>query len=212
MDNNELRPIAGYDNYLVSSKGEVYSLLKNKPRERQRLDNKIQTPDGKWWVRLEGFDNKGYRRVELGSVCFFVHRLVASAFIPNDGDKEQVNHKDGIRDNNCVENLEWVTNQENVVHSFDVLKRKPSYGGSGRKGYKDPKTEQLYDMIQKLLETTTYTKEHIADICECSYHTVKRCHAIRKVQRPSEYDFRRTRTASLGVGDSVPEAQGAVNG
>ena len=66
-------------------------------------------------------DERGYERVCLfkmdRSHRYKVHRLVAITFIPNPDNKEQVNHKDGNKRNNSVDNLEWVTNEENMHHS-----------------------------------------------------------------------------------------------
>ena len=51
----------------------------------------------------------------------FVHRLVCSAFLPNPENKRTVNHKDGNRLNNNLNNLEWATHSENVTHAYNVL-------------------------------------------------------------------------------------------
>lgn len=62
-------------------------------------------------------NGKGYLRVFICQKKLFVHRLVAEKYIPNPENKPQVNHKDGNRLNNSVDNLEWVTNQENRDHA-----------------------------------------------------------------------------------------------
>lgn len=65
---------------------------------------------------------KGYLKVKFSlngkEKSYQVHRLVALAFIPNVENKPQVNHKDSVRDNNKLSNLEWVTNSENQQHSI----------------------------------------------------------------------------------------------
>jgi hypothetical protein len=68
--------------------------------------------------------NSGYRTVRLLNKSFYVHRLVAVTFIPNPNNKPFVNHKDGNKSNNILNNLEWVTAAENTKHANEILKVK----------------------------------------------------------------------------------------
>ena len=117
------KDIKGYEGlYQVSNLGNVRSL------DRYKKNNK-----GKYLQRgvvlKKNHDKDGYSIVGLyksGNSCTKkVHRLVAQAFIPNPKNKPTVNHKNGIRDDDKLSNLEWATMSENQLHAFRVLKRKP---------------------------------------------------------------------------------------
>jgi hypothetical protein len=74
-------------------------------------------------------NENGYIRIYIYNKTYALHRLIAAAFIENPDNKEQVNHIDGVKLNNSLENLEWVTNTENQIHKFktglaDKSKRK----------------------------------------------------------------------------------------
>lgn len=72
-------------------------------------------------------ETTGYDQVSLYKDGKFkthsLHVLVLSSFIPKPIDKDEVNHKDGNKTNNKINNLEWVTDSENMIHAFKVLKR-----------------------------------------------------------------------------------------
>lgn len=86
--------------------------------------------DGNGIKLNQSANGSGYLRVCVGNgQQEYVHRLVAQAFIPNPNNLPEVNHKDGNKQNNFVDNLEWCTRGENVSHAINVLKK---HGGNNR--------------------------------------------------------------------------------
>lgn len=104
------------DSYFISSNGIIKSINRkvifynfNKTKIKRKSKGKILSP----------MDNgHGYLYIHLGrKTRDYIHRLVAKAFIPNLQNKRCINHKNGIKTDNRVENLEWVTDSENQIHS-----------------------------------------------------------------------------------------------
>jgi hypothetical protein len=100
----EMFKLKEYQNYSITKCGKVYS------NARKRFLTLLENEDG--YSRVHLINNNGIRKGPL------VHRLVAETFISNPDNKTQVNHKNMIRNDNRVENLEWVTNSENIIHSI----------------------------------------------------------------------------------------------
>ena len=143
------KEINNFPGYSVDDKGRVFSnqrryVTKNnitgaKPR-------RIELKQCNFWT--------GYKRVTLtdstGKVhTKSVHRLVASTLIPNPENKPHVNHIDGNKQNNNVDNLEWVTREENRNHATKMELWKPKYGSQSHlaKVNEDDVTNIITDMI-----------------------------------------------------------------
>ena len=152
----EWRQIAEFPMYLVSSDGQVRSI-----GSRARI--------------LCQASLRGYQRVMLsnqnGKRCAkSVHRLVLSAFAPQPSLLHECNHKNGLRHDNRLENLEWVTRSENSIHRCRVLK-------SGIiKGEQSPNaklTEDAVKEIRRIFSCGNIRKSCLAKRFGVSHYTIR---------------------------------------
>lgn len=128
--------------YQVSNLGKVRSF----PRKG--------THTKKIHILKSGKNHKGYLYVVLTNKykkkTISIHRLVAQAFIPNPNNLPQVNHIDGDKLNNCVENLEWITNYDNMKHAMKLGLRDKIYK-HGKEHFKSVIVNQ-YDLNNNFIK------------------------------------------------------------
>lgn len=109
INKSELYPIEGYS-YMVTKSGQIYSKTTNKILKPMRNAN------GYEYVTI----SKNGRKKNV-----YIHTIVAKTFLEQNKNRLYVNHKNKIRHDNRVENLEWVTHSENMLHSYQTHNSKP---------------------------------------------------------------------------------------
>ena len=145
----ELRTIKGFERYKISNKSEVF-------------DTKRQKYLGTW------VDSVGYRQ------CYLVgedgkkhskriHRLLAIAFIDNPNNLPQVNHKDGNKTHNWVENLEWSSSSDNDYHAYATGLKKKIYGENS---HLHKYSRDAIEKACELMESGKYVLREISEMTE----------------------------------------------
>lgn len=174
----EWREVPGYDGeYIVSNDGEVRSLFCGHGT-RWKCGERILT---------QRPDFKGYMKVKLckegQGKLVFVHRLVANTFLEKPDGKNMVNHKDGDKRNNNVDNLEWCTNSENQIHSYRVLgNQRPKWliellKEKSSKPVRCIETGVEYPSISEAARSVgAKTDTHIGEVCRGEASKASGCH------------------------------------
>lgn len=150
--------INGYNNYSVSTKGEIRNDSTGK-QKNSRID--------RYGYPVVDLYSNGRRKTER------IHRVVANTFIPNPDNKLQVNHVDGNKRNNSTANLEWCTASENMQHSFSMGLSKPSRGMLGRKNpnagrpSKSVRIIETGEIFSSITECSEYINGSDKHICDC---------------------------------------------
>ena len=152
----EWKAIKNYEDYLISNLGNVYSVKRN------------------CYLKLE--DAHGYNRVTL---CkngkhkkYFVHRLVAEAFIKNKENLPYINHKDENKKNNCVDNLEWCTHLYNIHYGTAIKRRIQSQlnqPSTAKKVYQFTKEGKYINEYLSIAEAARVNNLYKTNISSCCY-------------------------------------------
>ena len=149
-----MQELKNFPNYLISQDGQIINKLFNR-----ELKGHLSLSTGYRYMTLRK-DGKDVRQP--------LHRLLAMQFIPNPDNKPMVNHKDGCKINNSLDNLEWVTNQENVQHAYD-LGINPKM--TDRWNNINP-VQEIYNVCE-LLQEGIFNMKEISEMTGVSHASVK---------------------------------------
>jgi hypothetical protein len=135
-----------YNDYTLYEDGRLYSYKKNKFLK---------------WVK----ESNGYFGIRLyqngKAIPLLQHRILAQSFIPNTENKREVNHINGLKQDNRLCNLQWVTPSENLKHAYDngLRKAAPTY-----KKVFDVMVGTIYDSVMEAARINNISKQYLSDM------------------------------------------------
>ena len=148
--------------YQVSNKGDVKSL-----KRFYKNHSKLKLVEEKILKTMK--DSQGYLQVNVckNGACLIIriHRLVAETFIPNPENKRTVNHINGIKSDNSVNNLEWNTYSENIKHAFRIGLKTSKHLNKPVKQIKNGKTIHIFCSLHEADRHTGISHQNISRCC-----------------------------------------------
>lgn len=192
MEQEIWKPVINFEyNYLVSNLGRVKSIKRDK-------------------ILAFGFNGKnrtGYVQVHMrditGKNCVrYIHRLVAEAFLPNPNNFPQVNHKDGNKLNNTVDNLEWCSCYDNIMHAMN----------NNISGFKEKLIKRISKLVLIVLMSPSGEKlvfntgPEVRDFLKTSSSRIARANKRHfKIKGYEVYTFRKEQLQKFANGEPLPD-------
>jgi hypothetical protein len=168
IDKEIWKDVVGYEGYYqVSNHGRAKSVLRVIQRSNgisQTINEKIlkASPSVVGYPVVTMSKDKNYKKA-------YVHRLIAESFIPNPENKSEVNHIDGNKENNHVDNLEWVTPSENCQHAYNTGLSHAEYGE--RTEQSKLSNNDVLDIVNAY-RLNIFTQKEIADAYDVGESTI----------------------------------------
>lgn len=163
------KDIVGYEGHYAVEGHKIFSL-----KSGEAIELKPQT-------LISGYQQIGLRK-DGKRKFYYVHRLIAEAYLPNPENKPEINHINGIKSDNRPENLQWATKSENLKHAYENGLRIPVRGDNhSATKIKDSQVIEIFSLREKGLKTV-----EIAKIMGCSQSYISQI-LNKKVKRYIKY-------------------------
>ena len=153
------KPILGFANYEVNENGAIRNVHTRKT---------LSTKNDRGYDRVVLYDH-GVRSIKQ------VHRIVAESFIDNPDHKHEVNHINGDKRDNRVQNLEWCTRSDNMKHAY-AMGLKHCSGGLDERPVRVLETDQVYKSIHECARCLNCDQGHISHCLSGDRKTHKKYH------------------------------------
>ena len=156
-----MKAIPGYPDYLATEDGKVFSVKKNKWLKNSLMRN--------------GYYVTTLRNISNTKKTVFIHRILGTTYLENPNNYPMINHKNGIKADNRLENLEWVSASQNIQHAWDT--------GLIKRAYKKPSLRLKYK------NCTMATKPLIDLKTGIFYNSVKEASTLLGINKYTLYGY-----------------------
>ena len=181
----EWKNVEGFPNYMISNYGRLYSkthITVFKDGRRKKFEGQfIKICKSKNGYSIARLSHEGVKKTKC------IHRLVADHFINKISGKSEINHKDGNKSNNKIENLEWCTSKENKAHGWQTKLYKPHNNMRGEKHGNCKLSEEQVLKIRKLYDDKKKTLKELSMLFNTPHSTIQKI-VYRKTWKELEGD------------------------